>query len=218
VRGHNPTLTGALSLASLNSIMKILRRHLLICILFASTALADDSGNSHWTSLFNGKDLAGWVTMNDAAFVATNGVLHLDKSTGWLRTEKAYADFALEVEWRALETNYNGGIFIRAGLEGTPYPTNAWQINLKETALGQLLRGKPEVLPSTTPKLPVNEWVKFHIEARGTTLTLDVNGQRAWEFDKLDADRGYIGIQAENKRFEFRNLRVQELGTSVPSK
>jgi hypothetical protein len=27
----------------------------------------------------------------------------------------------------------------------------------------------------------------------------------------LDAERGYIGIQAENKAFDFRNIRVQEL-------
>ena len=179
---------------------------------------ADPTGNGQWTSLYNGRDLAGWVVMNDAAFVATNGVLHLDKSTGWLRTEKSYTDFALEIEWRALETNYNSGIFIRAGLEGTPYPTNAWQVNLKETALGQLLRGKPEVLPSKTPKLPVNEWVKFRIEARGANLTLDVNGQRAWAFDKLDVERGYIGIQAESKRLEFRNVQILELDPAVPSK
>jgi hypothetical protein len=27
----------------------------------------------------------------------------------------------------------------------------------------------------------------------------------------LDRDRGYIGIQAENKSFDFRNIRIQEL-------
>jgi hypothetical protein len=41
--------------------------------------------------------------------------------------------------------------------------------------------------------------------------TLDVNGERAWEYDGLDTARGYLGIQAENKVFEFRNLRIKEL-------
>ena len=49
------------------------------------------------------------------------------------------------------------------------------------------------------------------MEAKGRKLTLDVNGQRAWEFDKFDADHGYLGLQAEGKSFDFRNLRVQEL-------
>ena len=45
-------------------------------------------------------------------------------------------------------------------------------------------------------------------------ITLDVNGERAWECNELDAERGYIGIQAENKAFEFRNIRIQELPRS----
>ncbi|MGD0017294.1 MAG: DUF1080 domain-containing protein [Verrucomicrobiia bacterium] len=194
------------------------RLHLLAAILLASLALAqlspgaDLKGDGKWESLFNGRDLTGWVVMNDGAFMVTNGVLHLEKSSGWLRTDKEYTNFIFEAEWRALETNYNSGFFIRAGLEGKPFPTNVWQVNLKEKALGQLLRGKPEVLPSKTPKFPVNEWVKFRMDVRGKKLALDVNGQRAWEFDGLDVDHGYIGIQAEGRPFDFRNLRVQELG------
>lgn len=201
--------------------MPLPTRHLTV-ILFASVALArlsagaDLAADGKWESLFNGKDLTGWVVMNDATFMVTNGVLHLEKGPGWLRTEKEYTDFTLEAEWRALETNYNSGFFIRAGLEGKPFPKNVWQVNLKESAIGQLLRGRPEVLPSKTPKFPVNEWVKFRMEARGKKLTLDVNGQRAWEFDDLDVSRGYIGLQAEGKSFDFRNLRVQEPGNNAP--
>jgi hypothetical protein len=195
--------------------MKILRLHLLTFIWLAPVAFgANPTGDDHWQPLFNGKDLTGWVIMNDAAFSVTNGMIHLEKSMGWLRTEKVYTNFVFEAEWRGLETNYNSGFYIRAGLEGKPHPTDAWQVNLKQSALGQLLRGKPEVLPSKTPAFPVNEWVKFRIEARGKKLTLDVNGKRAWEFDKLDTDHGYIGIQAEGRPLDFRNLRVLEINAS----
>jgi hypothetical protein len=217
-----PSLTAAMLLASFNAMP--LRTRFLTVILFASVALAqlstgaDLAADGKWESLFNGKDLTGWVVMNDATFTVTNGVLHLEKGSGWLRTEREYTDFILEAEWRALETNCNSGFFIRAGLEGKPFPTNVWQVNLKESAIGQLLRGRPEVLPSKTPKFPVNEWVKFLMEVRGKKLTLDINGQRAWEFNDLDVDHGYIGLQAEGKSFDFRNLRVQELGNDAPPK
>jgi Domain of Unknown Function (DUF1080) len=216
-------LTHAVPLASFN-VMPRFRLHLLTVLLLASLAFARLShsagvtADDQWVSLFNGKNLTGWVIMNNATFMVTNGAVHLEKSTGWLRTEKIYTNFVFEAEWRALETNYNSGFYIRAGLEGTPYPTNAWQVNLKESALGQLLRGKAEVLPSKTPKFPINEWVKFRMEARGKKLSLDVNGARAWEFDKLDVDHGYVGIQAEGRSFEFRNVRVQELAADSPSK
>jgi hypothetical protein len=178
----------------------------LTALFFATLALAGDDNS---TSLFNGKDLTGWVVMNDANFTATNAVLHLERSTGWLRTEQPYDDFILEVEWRALETNYNSGFFLRAGLDGQPFPDNAWQVNLKENALGSLMKGRETVMPSKTPKFPVGEWVKFRIEAKGKTLTLDINGVSAWDFAGLDVDRGYLGLQAEGKSFDFRNLRIQ---------
>ena len=195
---------------------------LLTVILFVSVAPArlsagaDLAADDKWKSLFNGKDLTGWVVMNEAAFTVTNGGIQLQKGSGWLRTEREYTNFILEAEWRALETNYNSGFLIRAGLEGKPFPRDVWQVNLKESAIGQLLRGRPEVLPSKTPRFPVNEWVKFRMEARGKKLTLEINGQRAWEFNDLDAGHGYIGLQAEGKPFDFRNLRVLELGNDAP--
>jgi hypothetical protein len=46
---------------------------------------------------------------------------------------------------------------------------------------------------------------------RGPKITLEVDGERAWEFANLDAQNGYLGIQAEEKAFEFRNMRIQRL-------
>lgn len=56
------------------------------------------------------------------------------------------------------------------------------------------------------------------MEVRGKKLTLDVNGERAWEFSGLDTDHGYIGIQAEGKMMDFRNVRVRELGSDGTGK
>src|SRR5712671_1466086 len=141
--------------------MKFSWFHLLIIILLITLADAGQSSSAdtavagNWITLFNGKDLTGWMIINDGTFSATNGILHLEKSMGWLRTEKQYTDFILEAEWRALETNYNSGFFIRAGLEGKPFPDNAWQVNLKAVSLGSLLRGRDTIVPSKTPQFPV---------------------------------------------------------------
>src|SRR5512132_3500615 len=102
----------------------------LPCALFAA-----DSTEAKWESLFNGKDLSGWVSVNDTEFIVTNGNLRLVRGMGWLRTEKQYKDFVYEVEWRALVPEYDSGLFIRAGLEGKPWPTDGWQVNLLGAAL-----------------------------------------------------------------------------------
>jgi hypothetical protein len=186
----------------------------LLCwsCLGGTAVAADDLKAGAWESLFNGKDLNGWVAMNDVIFVVTNGNLRLVNGMGWLRTEKQYQNFVLEVEWRALEPGYNSGCFIRAGLEGKPWPKDGWQVDLNRAALGALVKGSKIVVPAETPPMPVDKWVKFRIEVRGRKITLEVDGERAWEFGGLDAERGHIGLQAEGKAFEFRNLRVQELG------
>lgn len=166
------------------------------------------------TSLFNGKDLSGWVPMNNAIFSVTNSCMHISKTSGWLRSEHVYTNFIFEVEWRALETNYNSGFFLRASLDGKPFPTDVWQVNLKESALGSLMKGSKTIVASPTEqssRTPPFKWITFRMEARGSTLTLDINGQRAWKFEQFDSASGYLGLQAEGKAFEFRNLRLQEL-------
>ena len=178
-----------------------------------ATAQAEESKDSNWQSLFNGKDLTGWSLVHDVSFVVTNGNLQLLKGMGWLRSKKQFRDFILEVEWRALEPGYDSGLFIRAGLDGEPWPEGAWQVNLRDHSLGGLVKGKITMVPAETPRMPVGKWVKFRLVTRGNTISLDVDGERAWEFGELDTDRGYVGIQGENKAFEFRNLRIQELSS-----
>ena len=162
-------------------------------------------------ALFNGHepqrlDADGrWQVLRDERSDCAEG------GKGWLRTDRAFTNFVLEVEWRGLETNYNSGIFVRAPLDGNPWATNVWQINLKQSAIGELLEGSMKIVPVNMPKLPAGEWIKFHIEARGAELTLDVNGQRARKFSQFTPSSGYIGLQAEGKMFEFRGLRITEL-------
>jgi len=115
-------------------------------------------------------------------------------------------------EFGALVEKYDSGFFIRCVKEGKPWPTDGWQINLRYDRLGGLVRGYANVVPSETEKMPVNQWVKFRMEVRGKKCTLYVNGEKAWEFDKLDRERGYLGIQIEDRAFDFRNIRIQELG------
>jgi hypothetical protein len=191
---------------------------LLACLAAARGLFAADAAKAgEWVSLFNGKDLSGWAPVYDVTFVVTNGNLRLVDGTGWLRTEKQYTDFILEAEWRALVPQYDSGFFVRAGLEGKPWPQDGWQINLARTALGALVRGYKTVVPAETPPMPLNHWVKFHMEVRGKQITLDVDGERAWEFKELDAKRGYVGIQAEGKAFDFRNIRILELPPAEPA-
>lgn len=198
----------------LNSIRRLAAAGLCAVALNGVVWAAESAAEGRWETLFNGKDLTGWAPVNDVTFVVTNGNLRLVKGMGWLRTEKQYTDFIFEAEWRALVPQYDSGFFVRAGLEGKPWPKDGWQVNLAGAALGALVKGYKTVVPAENPPMPLNQWVKFRIEVRGKKITLDVNGERAWEYNDLDSPAGYIGIQAEDRAFDFRNIRVQPLDST----
>lgn len=175
-------------------------------LLFCETALPAETG---WEPLFNGRDLSGWATVHDVTFEANDGNLRLVKGMGWLRTEREFRDFVLEFECRALEEKYDSGIFFRAGLEGKPWPTDGWQVNLRYDMLGGLVKGYTAKVPAQTPAVPPHEWVQCRLEVQGSRAVLRINGELAWEYDQVDAERGFVGIQAENRAFDFRNLRIR---------
>ena len=146
--------------------------------------------------------------MNDVDFKVVDSNLRLVKGMGWLRTEKEYGDFILEFECCPLEEKYDSGIFFWAGLEGKPWPNVGYQVNLRYDALGGLVKGYRPIVPSETPKIPVKKWIKFRLEVKGKDITLDADGERAWETKLTETGKGFIGIQAENKSFDFKNFRI----------
>jgi len=163
-------------------------------------------------NLFNGKDLTGWVPMHEGRFEVHDGALRLVRGAGWLRTEKEYGDFILEVELRPLAERYDSGLFFRAGLNGKPWPIDGWLVNLRRDMWGALVKGFTKLLPSSVEGPDVDEttpWTKVRLEVRGSKATLDLDGKRLWETDTIDRPRGYIGIQAEERSFDFRNLRIE---------
>jgi hypothetical protein len=191
-------------------------RHLLKALLLGGlltspALLGAETGTTNWVSLFNGKDLSGWVPVNGVTAEVTNSHLRIAKGMGWLRSEKEYTDFVLELEWRALDKQYDSGVFLRCIKEGKPWPTDGWQVNLRYDQLGALVRGYSTKHRSEGERVPVNQWSKFRLEVKGKKCALFIDGEKSWEFDGLDRDRGYIGIQIEDKAFDFRNVRIQEL-------
>ena len=102
--------------------------HLLLLSSFAllHSSLADDlhpaADAAGFVNLFNGKDLAGWKTTGNW-LVEPDGSISLhprEGEKGWQRydaylsTEKQYADFTLDLEFK-INAKGNSGVFMRVG-------------------------------------------------------------------------------------------------------
>lgn len=182
-------------------------------LVVVASVLAAGAAAPVWISLFNGRDLTGWVAVNEAKFEAADGALRLVRGMGWLRTEKEYGDFVFEVELRPRVERYDSGFYFRAGAEGKPWPSEGWQVNLRRDKWGHLVRGFKDVKASGVEGPDVDDeapWSRFRLEVRGKKAVLEIDGKRVWEFEGLERERGYLGIQAEERSFDFRNFRLQE--------
>ncbi len=184
------------------------------CGLLGAPALAQEgAGAAGRVALFDGRTLAGW-TVRMCEAVVDGGELLIKGGNGLVQTEKQYADFVLEFEWKALSTNkWDSGVYFRYDSvpEGKPWPPR-YQANLR-----QGLEGNVDGLNGAKSKGLVKdgEWNRFKLTVKGTTAALEINGQPAWTGDGLQGPRaGFISLQAEvpnGGQFRYRNVYITEL-------
>ncbi len=220
-----------------------MRRLMFLCsifvVFFAMPAAwsADKETPEGFEPLFNGKDLTGWKVNkggNMKVWGAEDGILYVQGAGGgWLMTEKEYADFDLQLEYKVPEKG-NSGVALRSPMEGDPaYAGMEIQIlddvwhkaNYKGLRRTQLTGSIYDVVPPSKEAIkPVGEWNKMHIIAKGRHVTVELNGtkivnanlddhkNRADKHPGLLREKGHLGLQSHDGRVEFRNLYVKSLG------
>jgi len=76
-------------------------------------------------SLFNGKDLSGWVDVNTSpeTWTVRDGLLVCTgRPIGVMRSDRQYENFILDIEWRHMEAGGNSGVFLWC--DAIPDPRN----------------------------------------------------------------------------------------------
>jgi len=176
-------------------------------------------------SLFNSRDLSGWVTMHggqwtieDGAIVGRNGTnwsTNPEKSGSWLRSAREYSNFTLELEY-AINARGNSGIFIRSALEKNPaFTGHEMQIlddhgrEPKKSSTGALY---DVIAASKNMSRPAGEWNQVRIDCDGPRIQMTMNGEAIIDYRTARLTRGYIGLQNHdtNAVVRFRNIRVTE--------
>jgi hypothetical protein len=91
------------------------------CFLSIALALVIQPGSwaddDDYRPLFNGKDLTGWVNVNchpSTFFVKDGMIVTTGRPTGFLRTDRQYENFILEMDWQHVNTKEvgNSGLFV----------------------------------------------------------------------------------------------------------
>ena len=205
----------------------------LILLLFVSHTIADDAG---FTSIFDGKSLAGWNSAPDAYRVENGAIICVPGSKGNLLTVKEYGDFVLRFEFK-LTPGANNGLGIRCPLQttGNLHLTGTELQIIDETAEKyktikpyQMHGSIYGVAPAKTGHLkPVGEWNQQEVTVQGRRVKVVLNGETivdanldevtkngtldGAEHPGLKRERGHIGFLGHGDQIDVRNLRVREL-------
>jgi hypothetical protein len=194
---------------------------LVFLLMFSVSQIADAQKSK---SIFNGKNLDGWVKHGTEKWYVEDGLLICesgpDKAYGYLSTEKNYNNFELEVEFQQ-EANGNSGVFFRSTFEGTK--VSGWQVEVAPPNhdTGGIYesygRGWLVQIPDEKENiLKMGEWNKMKIRVVGGHVTTWLNGEQMVDItdDKIAEGKGAIALQIHDGggiKVRWRNLKVKEL-------
>lgn len=225
----------------------VIKKNLLLLSFLLLTFLsnAQDTGNLAFRSLFNGKNLNGWIDVNTSkeTWKVKNGTLICSgMPIGVMRSDRQYENFILEVEWKHMEAGGNSGIFVWS--EGTPQPTDpltkAIEVQMLELDYAKLhnvtddyVHGElfPTMGMTAIPDNPrgirsksleklckgKGEWNKYVVVCVDGTVKLSVNGKFVNGLRASERKKGYICLEAEGAEIHFRNMRIMELPGGITS-
>lgn len=179
---------------------------------------------SQTISLFNGKDLSGWVVYGTEKWYVEEGLLICesgpDEEYGYLGTKRSFKDFELTLEFKQ-EADGNSGVFFRSHIEGTII--TGWQAEVAPPghdtggiyeSYGREWLIKPD--PEKDKALKMGEWNTMKIKAVGDKVTTWLNGVQMVELvdAKIGEAEGSIALQIHSGggiKVLWRNINIREL-------
>lgn len=183
----------------------------IIAMAFAAMlGLAGAAMAAGWDDLFNGRDLDGWEPQSKVDWQVKDGAIVAAKgAVGLLTTRGVYRDYELEVEFRA-EEGTNSGVFLSTPKEVTDPATECYELNIAPAAnpypTGSLV-GRVRHDGGEAP-----EWRKFRVKVESGRVEVWLNGTKVVDYkDRKPLAGGHIGLQFNQGRVEFRNIRIQKL-------
>lgn len=207
------------------------RRTLELALVLALVPLsfAQDSPKlpgEDWVSLFNGKDLSGWVKVGDEKWVVEEGTIHgqgITKSYGYLRTEKKYRDFHLSLRFKC-EADGNSGVFFHSEFKpGTPDVIQGLQFEIDRGVghhTGGLYGdGRQWIVwpaPENETVLRPEDWNEYLLMVEGNRYVARLNGILVVDFTDPTPKSfdGYVALQLHSGglgNMRFKDLLIRDL-------
>lgn len=179
-------------------------------LLFAAALLLSGSARAGWTDLFNGRDLDGWDLQTKANWSVENGAIIVSKGAkGLLTSRGSYQNYEIELEFRA-EDGTHSGICLSAPKTVTNPGSECYEVAIAPESSGYptgSLAGR-----SRHNGREMSGWRKVRVKVDSGKVEVWLDGERTVEYeDKRPLGWGHVGLEFDQGRVEFRNIRIQKL-------
>jgi len=148
--------------------------------------------NEQWVSLFNGKDLTGWVPVGKEKWTVEEGAIHgqgVTKEYGYLQTEKDYRDFWLSLRFKCAADGNSGVFFHTRFKPGTADVSQGMQFEIDRTlnhhtgglygdGRGWIAWPSPEFEQVIKPA----DWNDMLLKVEGNHMVAILNGIKVLDF------------------------------------
>ena len=184
----------------------------------APRPLTDQELSAGWISLFDGETLFGWKANSEADWQVKEGAIVVTSGKpGLLNTTVQFANYVLKVDFRAAKGT-NSGVFLRCPqvVGKDDITTTCYELNIAPPenpfpTCSLVGRKKAE------GNFESDDWQTFEVTVDGPKVVVMLNGNEVLTYDDpKPAGRGYIGLQLNSGKVEFRNIKLKPLGlTSI---
>lgn len=176
--------------------------------------LSDSEIEQGWVLLFDGETLFGWQAgsevnwkVEDGAIVATEGTM------GLLYTLSEFTDFQLKIDFLA-DKGTNSGVFLRtAPVCQDPGPGGeCYELNIAPPdnpfPTGSFVQQKKARIVGES-----DSWRSYDILVQSGDITVLLDGEEVMDLqDSNPLGRGHIGIQFNQGKISFRNIKLRPIG------
>lgn len=148
-----------------------------------------------YSILFNGKDLSGWLTGPDNAWIVEDGTFTIKRemdgkehNLDYLWTEKKYGDFILDFEFKVTE-HTNSGVFLRTSdLKDPVYTGIEVQVSSSYGRRRVNQWGTAGAIyeclaPTKNTVKPAGQWNHCQITCQGPRIQVVLNGEKIIDMD-----------------------------------
>ena len=193
-------------------------------ILFLASLIFSCNIPTETVSLFNGKNLDGWIIYGTEKWYVEDGELICesgpDKDYGYLGTNKYFDDFILELDFKQ-EDNGNSGVFFRSTVDGVK--VKGWQVEVappgyhsggiyESYGRGWLI--KPDQSKDSIVKM--GEWNKMKIKVYGDEVTTWINENQMINIKDsiIGLGKGGVALQIHDGggiKVKWKNINLTKL-------